>query len=70
MSKLSELCEGIYVEYGQFAVHDFITTNYPRQPWAWCEPCEIKSPRDSDYACLVCGSPTEPYWGQDKGETE
>lgn len=64
MSKLSDLCERIYAKGGQYAVYDFIEENYPKQPWAWCEPCEAKSPRDTDYACLVCGSPTTEYVGQ------
>jgi len=64
MSKLSELCEAIYTKHGQYAVYDFIVKEYPEQGWGWCEPCESKSPADTDYACLVCGSPTEVYWGQ------
>lgn len=61
MSKLSEQCEAIYVKSGQDAVLDFISKNYPQIVWDWCEPCEYRSPRDTDYACLVCGSPTVPY---------
>ena len=61
MSALSDKCESIYVESGQYAVYDFIESNYPKQPWAWCEPCEDRVPRDTDYACLVCASPTTPY---------
>lgn len=65
MSNLSELCEKVYVVGGQYAVYDFIQKMYPKQPWAWCAACEHNSPRDLNYSCLVCGSPTEPYWGQD-----
>lgn len=65
MSSLSRKCENIYVQHGQYAVFDFIEKEHPKTPWAWCPPCECNSPRDTDYACLVCGSPTEPYVGQD-----
>jgi hypothetical protein len=65
MSKLSEECEKIYALGGQYAVYKHILANHPKQAWAWCEPCEAKSPIDTDFACLVCASPTEPYWGQD-----
>lgn len=68
MSKLSDSCERLYVVGGQYAVYDYIRKNFPNQPWAWCQPCEAKSPIDTDYSCLVCGSPTEPYWGQDEQE--
>ena len=59
MSKLSDKCYRIYEKGGQYAVYDFINDNYPEQSWAWCEPCESESPIDTDYACLVCASPTE-----------
>lgn len=64
MSKLSEQCELIYVTGGQYAVYDFIEKSYPSTPWAWCEECDCKSPRDTDYACLVCASPTKPLKGR------
>lgn len=34
------------------AVHDGTLQS---EGWAWCEPCEIRSPV-YDGACLVCGS--------------
>lgn len=66
MSKLSHECEMIYIQQGQSGVFDYVMAKYPKTPWAWCEPCESRSPRDTDYACLVCGSPTVPYKGQDE----
>jgi hypothetical protein len=65
MSKLSDKCEQVYIEQGQYAVFDFILANYPKTPWAWCPPCESRSPIDKDYSCLVCASPTVPYDNQD-----
>jgi hypothetical protein len=65
MSTLSQKCEFVYLQAGQSGVFDFILSHYPKTPWAWCPPCDSRSPRDTDYACLVCASPTEPYWGQD-----
>jgi hypothetical protein len=62
MSKsLYEQCLDVYVQAGQAGVFDFIERHYPKTPWAWCDPCESRSPRDTDYACLVCGSPTKPF---------
>lgn len=68
MSKLSDECENIYIKFGQHGVYDYVRQHYPKTRWSWCPPCESESPRDTDYACLVCGSPTEPYNGQDIGE--
>lgn len=61
MSKLSDECERIYIKFGQTGVHDYVRQHYPTTPWAWCPGCEWESPRDKDYACLVCATPTTPY---------
>ena len=55
MSDLSEICQKIYEEEGQGAVFDYIEEYHKTQGWAYCEPCETKSPTDEG-DCLVCGS--------------
>jgi hypothetical protein len=53
MSKLSELCEEIYVREGRDGVVDFIVQNYPTLPWDYCDSCDDNSPCQ-DNVCLVC----------------
>ena len=66
MSKLSDECERIYLKFGQEGVYDYVRQYYPKTKWAWCPACEWQSPRDTDYACLVCATPTVPYTNQDE----
>lgn len=64
MSKLSEQCLNVYVQTGQSGVFDFVTQNYPKISWEWCEPCEVESPAEN-HECLVCSTPTKPLLIED-----
>ena len=55
---LSDRCQEIYEEKGQYAVYDYVRENHPEVLWSDCKPCEDSTPTDpNDNACLVCGSP-------------
>lgn len=68
MSKLSDECEQVYITTGQHGVYDYVRANYPKTPWAWCDPCDHETPIDTDYSCLVCASPTKPWNFENNGD--